>query len=124
MSRSGYYAYIQRKRIDRAATTKKQVLQTYHRYEGKYRYRQLQLFLWQDQGIWMNHKKVLRLMQMLGIQSRIRRKRRPNSSYAPAQRVAENRLKRDFSAIQPNKKWGTTLPYIVWRSRWIYLSAI
>ncbi|MEK4076510.1 IS3 family transposase [Paenibacillus sp. FSL M7-0656] len=85
VSRSGFYTYVKRKRFDRDA---EQVLQMYLRYEGKYDYRQLQLFLWQDQRIWMNHKKVLRLMQMLGIQSRIRRKRRSNSSYAPAQRVA------------------------------------
>ncbi|WP_440108840.1 hypothetical protein [Paenibacillus sp. QZ-Y1] len=51
VSRSGFYAYAKRKRIDRDAKAKKQVLQTYQRYEGKYGYRQLQLFLWQDQGI-------------------------------------------------------------------------
>ncbi|WP_340019627.1 hypothetical protein [Paenibacillus sp. FSL H3-0457] len=56
----------------------------------------------------MNDKKVLHLMQMLGIQSRIRRKRRSSSLFAPAQRVAENHLKRDFSAEKPNQKWGTT----------------
>jgi transposase InsO family protein len=101
-----------------------QVLQTYQRYEGKYGYRQLQLFLWQDQGIWMNHKKVFRLMQMLGIQSRIRRKQRSNSSYTSAQRVAENRLKRDFSAKQPNQKWVTDITQYRVGERWIYLSAI
>lgn len=63
VSRSGYYAYLKRNRNDRDAKAKKQVLETYQRYDGKYGYRQLQLFLWQDQGIWMNHKKVLRLMQ-------------------------------------------------------------
>ncbi|WP_440119975.1 hypothetical protein [Paenibacillus sp. QZ-Y1] len=47
---------------------------------------------------------MLRLMQMLGIQSRIRRQRRSSSSYSPAQRVAENRLKQDFSAEKPNQK--------------------
>ncbi|MET1170923.1 IS3 family transposase [Paenibacillus amylolyticus] len=124
VSRSGFYAYVKRKRFDRDAKAKKQVLQTYHRYEGKYGYRQLQLFLWQDQGIWMNHKKVLRLMQMLGIQSRIRRKRRSNSSYAPAQRIAENRLKRDFSAEKPSQKWVTDITQYRAGERWIYLSAI
>ncbi|MDK8193181.1 IS3 family transposase [Paenibacillus sp. UMB7766-LJ446] len=109
--RSVFYAYVKLKRIDRDAKAKKQVLQTYQRYEGKYGYRQLQLFLWQDQGIWMNHKKVLRLMQMLGIQSRIRRKRRSSSSYAPAERVAENRLKRHFSAEKPNQKWVTDITH-------------
>ncbi|WP_459284823.1 hypothetical protein [Paenibacillus vandeheii] len=46
----------------------------------------------------MNYKKVLRLTQILGIQSRIRHKRRSSSLYAPAQRVTENGLKRDFSS--------------------------
>ncbi|WP_339166293.1 IS3 family transposase [Paenibacillus sp. FSL R5-0341] len=124
VSRSGFYAYVKRKRFDRDAKAKKQVLQTYQRYEGKYGYRQLQLFLWQDQGIWMNHKKVLRLMQMLGIQSRIRRKRRSSSSYTPAQRVAENLLKRDFSAEKPNHKWVTDITQYRVGERWIYLSAI
>lgn len=48
VSRSGFYVYLKRKRIDRDAKEKKQVLQTYQRYEGKYGYRLLQLFLWQD----------------------------------------------------------------------------
>ncbi|MFB5685262.1 IS3 family transposase [Paenibacillus terreus] len=124
VSRSGYYAYLKRKRKDRDAKAKKQVLQTYQRYEGKYGYRQLQLFLWQDHGIWMNHKKVLRLMQILGIQSRIRRKRRFISSYAPAQRVAENRLKRNFTAEKPNQKWVTDITQYRVGERWVYLSAI
>ncbi|TQR95537.1 IS3 family transposase [Paenibacillus ottowii] len=124
VSRSGYYAYLKRKRKDRDAKAKKQVLQIYQRYEGKYGYRQLQLFLWQDHGIWMNHKKVLRLMQTLGIQSRIRRKRGFISSYAPAQRVAENRLKRNFTAEKPNQKWVTDITQYRVGERWVYLSAI
>ncbi|MGZ0039565.1 IS3 family transposase [Paenibacillus ottowii] len=124
VSRSGYYAYLKRKRKDRDAKAKKQVLQIYQRYEGKYGYRQLQLFLWQDHGIWMNHKKVVRLMQMLGIQSRIRRKRRFISSYAPTQRVAENRLKRNFTAEKPKQKWVTDITQYRVGERWVYLSAI
>jgi len=63
-------------------------------------------------------------MQMLGIQSRIRRKRCFNSSYAPAKRVAENRLKRDFSAEKPNQKWVTDITQYRVGECWIYLSAI
>lgn len=124
VSRSGYYAYLKRKRIDRDAKAKKQVFQVYQRYEGKYGYRPLQLFLWQDQGIWMNHKKVLRLMQAHGIQSRIRRKRRFGSTCAAAERVSENRLKRDFTAEKPNQKWVTDITQYRVGERWVYLSAI
>ncbi|MGC6585022.1 IS3 family transposase [Paenibacillus sp. Dod16] len=76
----------------------------YKRYEGKYGYRQLQLFLWQDDGVWMKHKKVLRLMQKLGIQASIRRNRRFKMTYQAAERVAENLLKRAFAAEKPNQK--------------------
>ncbi|WP_158308730.1 hypothetical protein [Paenibacillus terrae] len=37
----------------------------------------------QDHGIWMNRKKVLLLMQVLGIRSRIRRK--PHCNYASSE---------------------------------------
>ncbi|MBX4150677.1 IS3 family transposase [Paenibacillus lautus] len=78
----------------------------YKRYEGKYGYRQLQLFLWQDDGVWMNHKKVLRLMQKLGIQASIRRNRRFKMTYQAAERVAENLLKRAFAAEKTKPEIG------------------
>ncbi|OUQ85242.1 transposase, partial [Brevibacillus brevis] len=46
----------------------------YKKYDRKYGYRQIQLFLLQDHGVWINHKKVLRLMQDMKLRSRIRRK--------------------------------------------------
>ncbi|ANS77128.1 transposase [Paenibacillus yonginensis] len=96
----------------------------YKRYEGKYGYRQLQLFLWQDEGVWMNHKKILRLMQELGIQAQIRRKQRTNAVYRAAERVAENLLQRNFTAERPNQKWVTDITQYRVGERWLYLSAI
>lgn len=125
VSRSGYYAYLKRKGDDRNAEAKQQIRKVYKRYEGKYGYRQLQLFLWQDDGIWMNHKKILRLMQKLGLQARIRRKRRRNGTKQQAgERVAENLLKRDFTADKPNQKWVTDVTQYRVGERWLYLSAI
>ncbi|WP_162162993.1 IS3 family transposase [Gorillibacterium massiliense] len=72
ISRSGYYAYVRRKDEDKDATSRQQVRATYERYNGIYGYRQVQLFMYQDQGVWMNHKKVLRLMQEMGLRSRVR----------------------------------------------------
>ncbi|MGG4095448.1 IS3 family transposase [Paenibacillus lautus] len=124
VSRSGYYAYLKRKKNDRDAEAKRLIRTVYKRYEGKYGYRQLQLFLWQDDGIWMNHKKVLRLMQKLGIQASIRRKRRFKMTYQAAERVAENLLNRDFAAEKPNQKWVTDVTQYRVGKRWIYLSAV
>ncbi|MFK4300262.1 hypothetical protein ABH892_000354 [Paenibacillus sp. RC254] len=60
-----------------------------HKYDGVYGYRQIQLFLQHDHGVWMNHKKVLRLMQVLGIRSQIRRKHRCNYASSTEGRVAK-----------------------------------
>ncbi len=53
-----------------------------------------------------NHKRIYRLMQISGLQSVIRRKRKRYVS-SPAQHVAENRLNREFTASKPNEKWVT-----------------
>lgn len=124
VSRSGYYAYLKRKENDRDAEDKRLILRVYKRYEGKYGYRQIQLFLWQDHGVWMNHKKVLRLMQELGLQASIRKKRQFNMVYKAAERVAENLLKRNFTAERPNQKWVTDITQYRVGERWLYLSAV
>jgi transposase InsO family protein len=124
VSRSGYYAFLKRKKFHRDREDEALVKKVYEHYNGVYGYRQLQLFLLQDHGVWMNHKKVLRLMQMLGIRSRIRRKHRCNYASSTEGRVAKNLLKRDFQADTPNQKWVTDVtPYRVGES-WIYLSAV
>lgn len=123
-SRSGDYVYLKRKKNDRDVEAVRLIRKVYHRYEGKYGYRQLQLFLWQDDGVWMNHKKVLRLMQKLGLQASIRRKRRFNMKDKVAERVAENLLKRDFTADKPNQKWVTDVTQYRVGERWLYLSAV
>ncbi|WP_158502541.1 IS3 family transposase [Aneurinibacillus migulanus] len=115
---------MKRKKNDRDVEAVRLIRKVYHRYEGKYGYRQLQLFLWQDDGVWMNHKKVLRLMQKLGLQASIRRKRRFNMKDKVAERVAENLLKRDFTADKPNQKWVTDVTQYQVGERWLYLSAV
>ncbi|WP_145053687.1 IS3 family transposase [Paenibacillus xylanexedens] len=124
VSRSGYYAYLKRKGQDRDQTDKALVQKVYDRYNGVYGYRQIQLFLLQDHGVWMNHKKVLRLMQTLGIRSQIRRKHRCNYTSSTEGRVAKNLLKRDFKADRANQKWVTDVTQFRVGESWIYLSAV
>ncbi|MNI34984.1 Integrase core domain protein [compost metagenome] len=124
VSRSGYYAFLKRKVLDRDREDRELVKKVYEHYNGVYGYRQIQLFLLQDHGVWMNHKKVLRLMQVLGIRSRIRRKHRCNYASSVGERVVKNLLQRDFTASAPNQKWVTDVTqYRVFDDR-IYLSAI
>lgn len=124
VSRSGYYAFLKRKAFDRDREDRELVKKVYEHYNGVYGYRQIQLFLLQDHGVWMNHKKVLRLMQVLGIRSRIRRKHRCNYVSAAEGRVAKNLLKRDFKADAPKQKWVTDVTQYRVGESWLYLSAV
>ncbi|WP_412680563.1 IS3 family transposase [Brevibacillus centrosporus] len=77
----------------------------YKKYDGKYGYRQIQLFLLHNDGVWFNHKKVLRLMQEMGLCSRICRKHRSNYASSVRGRVTENILQRN-SKQMPQIKNG------------------
>ncbi|WP_246063158.1 IS3 family transposase [Paenibacillus ehimensis] len=124
VSRSGYYAYKKRRAIDPDKELKDLILAVYKKYDGKYGYRQIQLFLLKEHNVWVNHKKILRLMQEMSIRSRVRRRHRCNYISSVEGRIAENRLKRDFHATAPNQKWVTDVTqYRVGDTR-LYLSAI
>ncbi|MBO7745832.1 IS3 family transposase [Paenibacillus sp. MWE-103] len=89
-----------------------------------YGYRQIQLFMLQDDGVWMNHKKVLRLMQEMGLQAKIRRKYRHIRKWHVGDRVVKNLLERQFEADAPNQKWVTDVTQFRVGDTWLYLSAI
>lgn len=110
---------------DKDKASKRLVRATFERYNGVYGYRQVQLFLHQDHGVWMNHKKVLRLMQAMGLRSRIRRKYRHYSrTWNTGDRAVRNILDRQFQADAPNRKWVTDITQYRVGETWLYLSAI
>jgi transposase InsO family protein len=90
-------------------------------------YRRIQDELYRQFGLVVNHKKVLRIMQELGIKAIIRRKYLHRTSHEAAisdGRIGENLLQRDFKADGPNQKWVTDVTqYRVFDDR-LYLSAI
>jgi putative transposase len=110
---------------DKDEPLKQLVRATYDRYNGVYGYRQVQLFLLQDHGVWMNHKKVLRLMQEQGLRSRMRKKYRlHNRTWNIGDRVVKNILAREFHAEAPNQRWVTDVTQYRVDEVWLYLSAI
>lgn len=124
VSRSGYYAFLKRKQTDPDAQDKELIRTVYLQHGRKYGYRMVQLFLLQDHGVWMNHKKVLRLMQDMSLRSQIRKKYRNRSASSPGDRVADNLFKRNFQAERPNQKWVTDVTQYRVGDTWVYLSAI
>ncbi|WP_063847572.1 IS3 family transposase [Bacillus sp. FJAT-28004] len=125
VSRSGFYAYLKRLNTDKNKQDKQLIRDTFEYYRGVYGYRQIQLFMFQDHGVWMNHKKVLRLMQEMKLRSRVRRKYHHSTrSWNIGDRVTKNILERNFQAEAPNQKWVTDVTQYRIGDVWLYLSAI
>lgn len=115
---------MKRKVIDRDGDLKALIKRVYTKYNGVYGYRQIQMHLLQDHEKRVNHKKVLRLMQEMGIRSKMRQKRRQSYKTTVGARVAENLLQREFKADKPKQKWVTDVTQYRVVDTWIYLSAI
>lgn len=127
ISRSGYYAYVKRKDDDRDEHLKRKIRSIYEERDKTVGYRRVQDELYRQYNLKVNHKKVLRLMQELGMQAIIRRKYIHRTSYEAAVsdgRIAENLLQRNFTAEGPNQKWVTDVTQFRVFDRRIYLSAI
>jgi putative transposase len=127
INRSSYYAYMKRIDNDPDEDLKLKIIAIYEQRDKTVGYRHIQDELYRQYCLVVNHKKVLRLMQELGIKAIIRRKYVYRTSHEAAVsdgRIAENLLKRDFKADKPNQKWVTDVTqYRVFDEK-IYLSAI
>jgi putative transposase len=124
LSRSGYYQSLRQQKVDSDEVLRACIQAIYIKREKKYGYRRIQGEL-ERQGWKVNHKKVLRLMQEMGIRSIIRRKGRSSpQGDGLTPRVAENLLQRDFTAELPNQKWVTDITQYGVGDQWLYLSAI
>lgn len=100
----------------------------YQQVEGIYGYRRMTLTINRKRKeankTRINEKRVYRLMQVNGLKSVIRRKRKPYRK-SPAHHVAENVLNREFTAEKPNEKWCTDVTEFKYgNGKKAYLSSI
>ena len=89
----------------------------------RYGYRRVTLEL-QAKGKRMNHKKVLRLMKMLGLHGKRRKNEKYHSYKGEVGKVADNLLNRDFNAERAFEKLATDVTQLKVRDTKIYLSPI
>ncbi|GAA0398359.1 IS3 family transposase [Paenibacillus motobuensis] len=124
LSRSGYYQYLKRQSEDPDKELKERIQAIYVKRQMKYGYRRIQGEL-EREGWKVNHKKILRLMQVMGIRSIIRRKRKSKpQGDGLVPRIAENLLQRNFTAEVPDRKWVTDITQYAVGDTSLYLSAI
>jgi transposase InsO family protein len=126
VSRAAYYAWKKKLgQADQDEERMRRVMESYKTSHGTYGYRRITLDLQQKQGLSINHKAVLRLMNRLGIRSVARK---PNAYRRYARSEAHykypNHLDRNFVALKPNQKWVTDITYIWTDHGWCYLSTI
>lgn len=128
VSRSGYYKWLQRRDI---ITPKQQddeqlkrlILLCQREVRGIYGYYRVRAWLRRRFNRNVNHKRVYRLMKEMGIQSKVRKKKRWFGSQS-AGTTAPNYLNRDFKATRPNEKWATDITYLLFNNQKMYLSVV
>ncbi|WP_413402830.1 IS3 family transposase [Pseudoalteromonas sp. KJ71-7] len=92
----------------------------YHAHKGRYGYRRITSAL-RAMGVLVNHKRVQRLMNELGLKSKVRPKRY-KSYKGEVGKIAENTLNREFTAQKPNQKWVTDVTEFKVDNEKVYLS--
>ena len=90
LSRSTYYFYVSKIDPDtKNDDLMREIIEIYYENKGRYGYRRITLELF-NRGIRVNHKKILRLMNKMGLSSIIRKKRKYSSYKGTVGTIAEN----------------------------------
>ena len=107
LARSTYCYQVKRLGgLDKDKELKAEIQSIYCEHKGNYGYRRMTLEL-RNRGFMVNHKKVQRLMKVLGLSARIRRKRKYSSYQGEVGKKAENLIQRQFEASKPMEKCYT-----------------
>jgi putative transposase len=126
VTKSGFYAWRRRPESARARQDRRLAVLTKEAHEtGRQTYgsprvhRELKA-----KGIAISRKRVIRLMQRLGLKGKTRRGwvRTTDSNHSFP--VAPNLLARDFRATAPNQRWVCDITYLRTREGWLYLAAV
>ena len=101
-----YYQLKQLDGLDKDKKLKAEIQAIFIEHKGNYGYRRMTLEL-RNRGYIVNHKKVQRLMKVLGLTARIRRKRKYSSYHGEIGEKADNLIQRKFEAAKPMEKCYT-----------------
>lgn len=77
-----------------------------------------------DQGEKVGENTVAHLMRKHNIQSKVHKRFVATTDSRNTKKPAENILKQDFTAQQPNEKWVSDVTFIPTRQGWLYLATI
>ena len=124
MSKSTYYYEISKEDIValRNKETADKIVEIFERHKGRYGVRRVHHEL-VNQGYTINHKRVQRLMNQLGLKGK-RPKEKYHSYKGDVGKVATNLIDRDFRTTAPLEKWTTDVSQFNFTWGKCYLSPI
>lgn len=108
---------------DRQSALKAEITSIFTANHARYGHRRIHTELLK-QGWNVAKKTVLKLMRVLGLECKVRRKKRYNSYQGDQGVVASNLLNREFDATAPNQKWVTDVTEFSVNERKLYLSPV
>lgn len=126
VSRSGYFAWVDRPESERAKEDRRLLarIQDIHRgSRGTYGRPRIHAALRRD-GERCGKHRVARLMRQNGLSVRHKRRYRATTDSRHNLPVAENLLGRQFQVGTPNRAWVSDLTYIPTGEGWLYLAAV
>jgi len=127
VSRSGYYAWLDRKpspRAQRRQQIGQAVCQSHQNSHGIYGYRKVHEDLEKDFHIACCEETVRNVMAELELSGKQKRRFIKTTDSRHDQPIAENLLNRDFTAIGPDQKWVADITYVRLAEGWLYLAVI
>ncbi|WP_245641302.1 IS3 family transposase [Thermovenabulum gondwanense] len=127
VSRSAYYKWRHREKSQNELENEKLLIlirEAYEERDGILGYRQITIKLRREYNLKVNHKRIYRLMNIIGLKS-VCRKNRYNYIKSTPEVIAENILNRDFKAEHICEKWLTDVTEFKYGDgQKAYLSAI
>jgi len=126
VSRSGYYAWMERPQSARECQKvelKEQIrqiqAQMHHRYGAPRVTKELA-----RRGRSVGHNRVARILRENGLGARPKRRFRVTTKSAQGPAVAANELDRGFWAAAVNQKWVSDITYVATAQGWLYLCVV
>lgn len=125
IKRSTYYFHLKKKDMDlKNRDIINKIKEIFYENKRRYGYRRITLEL-RKQGFIVNHKKVLRLMRKLNLQSILYKRNKKYSSYRGIiGKTPDNYIERNFEANKPNEKWFIDITEFKLKGKKLYLLII
>jgi putative transposase len=125
VSRSGYYAWLNREPSQRAKENEvlnQKIVEIHAKSRGTYGSPRVTEEL-EAQGFKADRKRVARRMAALGLSGDLKPKFR-NADSEPTSPVAANTLDRQFDVAEPDRVWVSDITYVWTVAGWLYLAVV